>query len=306
MNIFNVLNRGDSRLYEPSMSAMLGYLLDNREDHGLGSIFARRFLKEVSNERFSNFFNNPLIDYRVSLEEQYESENRKYIIDVQINIFDRTSDKCIHQVIIENKIRKGAANEEQLKSYYDVVIKNSDINEENTTFIFLTPKCQSSKLENEYNNLDIEEPKKNWIYWDDDTKSITSILEQILKEEALGEIDPINEYVRHTLKAFRKYCLDTFSPSITRKLQSGDIGTLLEEAIINVGNKEYTVVRRDSGQIQVFDDEDNLMVAKRVLEQYINEHPETGISANCASLYNTREIGRRFFKWYNEQKSINE
>ncbi|VEH68586.1 Uncharacterised protein [Rodentibacter pneumotropicus] len=76
-----------------------------------------------------------------------------------------------------------------------------------------------------------------------------------MKEEALGEINPINEYIRHTLKAFRKYCLDTFSSSITRKLQSGDIGNLLEEAKINVNNRDYTVIRRDSGQIQVFDDE---------------------------------------------------
>ncbi|VEH68588.1 Uncharacterised protein [Rodentibacter pneumotropicus] len=53
---FKVLNNGDSRLYEPSMSAMLGYLLDSNEDHGLGSIFVKRFLKEVSAERFNDFW----------------------------------------------------------------------------------------------------------------------------------------------------------------------------------------------------------------------------------------------------------
>ena len=47
MNIFDVLNRGDSRLYEPSMSAMLGYLLDSSENHGLGSAFVKMFLEEV-------------------------------------------------------------------------------------------------------------------------------------------------------------------------------------------------------------------------------------------------------------------
>ena len=48
MNIFDVLNRGDSRLYEPSMSAMLGYLLDSSENHGLGSAFVKMFLEEVN------------------------------------------------------------------------------------------------------------------------------------------------------------------------------------------------------------------------------------------------------------------
>ena len=43
-----MLSRGDSRLYEPSMSAMLGYLLDSSENHGLGSAFVKMFLEEVN------------------------------------------------------------------------------------------------------------------------------------------------------------------------------------------------------------------------------------------------------------------
>ena len=44
MNIFQVLSQGKSRLNEPSMSAMLAYLLDSNKDHGLGEAFIRAFL----------------------------------------------------------------------------------------------------------------------------------------------------------------------------------------------------------------------------------------------------------------------
>ena len=87
MNIFDVLNRGDSRLYEPSMSAMLGYLLDSSENHGLGSAFVKMFLEEVNSERFNDFLNNPFIDYRVSLEEEYELYGKTKYIDIQIDLF---------------------------------------------------------------------------------------------------------------------------------------------------------------------------------------------------------------------------
>ena len=89
MNIFDVLSRGDSRLYEPSMSAMLGYLLDSSENHGLGSAFVKMFLKEVNSERFKDFFNKPSIDYRVSLEEEYELCGKTKYIDIQIDLFEK-------------------------------------------------------------------------------------------------------------------------------------------------------------------------------------------------------------------------
>ena len=49
MNIFSVLSMGKSRLHETSMSAMLAYLLNPNQDHGLGNKFLKSFL-ELANE----------------------------------------------------------------------------------------------------------------------------------------------------------------------------------------------------------------------------------------------------------------
>ena len=50
MNIFQVLSKGKGRLHEPSMSAMLGYLLDSQGDHGLGDSVVREFLKNINDD----------------------------------------------------------------------------------------------------------------------------------------------------------------------------------------------------------------------------------------------------------------
>ena len=301
MNIFDVLSRGDSRLYEPSMSAMLGYLLDSSENHGLGSAFVKMFLEEVNSERFKDFLNNPFIDYRVSLEEEYELCGKTKYIDIQIDLFEKKTEKGLHRVIIENKIQKGAANEGQLKDYYDAVINKSDIEKEKITFVFLTPKCKSTKLGAEYKNLNISEEQKRWIYWDDNVNSISSILKQILLKESLGEIDPINEYVRHTLKAFRKYCIETFSAS-SRKIQQVNIGDEVDRMELTLSDGTFTVIKRDSGQIQVFDDEGERVPAKPILIQYIEENENINVSylKNDSTKCNTREIGRRLFVWRSE------
>ena len=306
MNIFDVLSRGDSRLYEPSMSAMLGYLLDSSENHGLGSAFVKMFLEEVNGERFKNFLNNPLIDYRVSLEEEYELFDKTKYIDIQIDLFEKKTEKGLHRVIIENKIKKGAANEDQLKDYYDAVTSKSDIEKEKITFVFLTPKCKSTKLGAEYKNLNISEEQKRWIYWDDDVNSISYILKQILLKESLGEIDPINEYVRHTLKAFRKYCIETFSVSSSRKIQQGNIGDEVDRMELELSNGTFIVIKRDSGQIQVFDDGGERVPAKPVLIQYIEENENINVSylKKDSTKCNTREIGRRLFIWHSENSNI--
>ncbi len=59
MNIFNVLSQGKSSLHEPSVSAMLSYLLSPNGDHGIGDTFLRSFIQliEEKSEHSENFFN---------------------------------------------------------------------------------------------------------------------------------------------------------------------------------------------------------------------------------------------------------
>src|SRR2546426_6650750 len=79
MNIFNVLSQGKSRLHEPAISAMLGFLLSTHRDHGLGDSFLRAFLtllqSKASVPLVKALMDRPFIDTDISLEEPYQLGN---------------------------------------------------------------------------------------------------------------------------------------------------------------------------------------------------------------------------------------
>ena len=77
MNIFQVLSQGKSRLHEPSMSAMLGYLMDSNKDHGLGDAFIRKFIEYQDNDVFNKILECEFINSQVSLEEPYQLNKKK-------------------------------------------------------------------------------------------------------------------------------------------------------------------------------------------------------------------------------------
>ncbi|TKF02593.1 PD-(D/E)XK nuclease family protein [Vibrio kanaloae] len=295
MNIFQALSQGKSRLHEPSMSAMLGYLLDSNRDHGLGDAFVRQFLEAVDKERFRELLTRDFIDSQVSLEEPYELDNSRKDIDIQLLILDESKNEN-HRIIIENKIKPGAARVEQLAEYYAAVIGDEPDLEE-LTFLFLTPYSNSPMLTKEFNNLELlnDYHKKYWIHWMSDETCIVSIIREILLLEASGKINPINEYIRHTLKAFSMHCATTAESQKKRVMRTGeDIGEIVDEVDIETKSGCYRVVRRDSTQIQVFDIESgDKEVARHVLAQYIDEN---GIDIPHWD-YNTRTIGRKFFDW---------
>ena len=222
MNIFQVLSKGKGRLHEPSMSAMLGYLLDSQGDHGLGDSVVREFLKNINNEhKFNKTLETDFIKTEVELEEPYSFEDKNYSIDIQLSILvkENKDSQESHRIIIENKINTGSAQEEQLKNYYSAV-KNDAPDLQGLTFVFLTPNNKNNTLENEFNNLTIEDSrhKKYWIYWGDGDSSISAILKNILAKEVNVEINPINEYKRQTLKSFIRH-----SDSIEQKNKKGNM-----------------------------------------------------------------------------------
>lgn len=295
MNIFQVLSQGKSRLHEPSMSAMLGYLLDSNKDHGLSDIVVRMFLKTIDEERFKDIIFMDAIDSQVSLEEPYQFKEGRKDIDIQLLILNDKKEES-HRIIIENKIKIGAANPKQFNDYYlAVTSEEPDISA--LTLVFLTPNINSRQLSAEFNNLTLtnNHHEKYWIYWSSGKKCISKILAKILEMEVTGEINPINEYMRHTLKAFIRHSLLETEQS-TKFMRTGeDIGEIVDEALIRTKSGQYRVVRRDSSQIQVFNSKSgDKEIARRILAQFIDEN-KINIEH---SRYNTRTIGKKFFKWY--------
>ena len=210
MNIFEVLNQGNSRLHEPSISAMLGYLLDTRRDHGLGDTFFREFLsllnKNRDDDRFSKYLKWSFIDTDILLEEPYELNGSDKYIDIQVSILkkdEQDNSQEDFRIIIENKIKDSSTSKGQLSSYYRAIIQD-DSTIDNLAIVFLTPSSNRKSLKTEFKNLDLQNINhiKSWLKWNQAENSIIKILKKILRKESEGEINPINEYTRHTIKAF--------------------------------------------------------------------------------------------------------
>ncbi len=301
MNIFQVLSQGKSRLHEPSISAMFGYLLDSNKDHGLGDAFVRKFIEYLNNPTLADILECEFINSQVTLEEPYELDGKRKDIDIQIIILNEKKEE-LHRVIIENKIKIGAANPNQLKEYYQAILEDeSEI--QNLHIIFLTPDLNTAKLSQEYENLDMKKDShtKQWIYWSEDKGNggVVSVLRKILNLEIQGVINPINEYMRHTLKAFIQHASSITEAKNRKTMRTGeDIGEITDEAtIITKDGNIYRIIRRDSKQIQVYNqDSGDKEVARHILAKYIDEN-------NIAiehKKYNTRMIGKKFFTWYDE------
>ena len=280
------------------MSAMLGYLLDSNKDHGLGDSVIRKLLEKIDDGRFENIASSGFIDSQVSLEEPYELNGKRKDIDIQIILLNDEKEEC-YRIIIENKIKTGAANPNQLNEYYQAILADEP-RIKKLTIVFLTPYVCNRQLSAEFDNLQLRnrEHSKYWIHWSSGANCIASILQELLELEVAGKINPINEYMRHTLKAFIRHSSLTTEPSTQKAMRSGeDIGEILEEAEIRTTSGEYRVVKRDSTQIQVFNNETgDKEIARHILAEYIDEN-NIGIPHKK---YNTRTIGKKFFEWRNQ------
>ncbi|GAP71990.1 hypothetical protein SAMD00024442_21_36 [Candidatus Symbiothrix dinenymphae] len=151
MNIFKILASGDGSINEPNVSAFLGYLLDTKEDHGIGDELLKQvlecfvnkssnpnlknldFLFDTNNDEIEirNLSSNPNFNIEVLLEQAFKKEgDKKEIVDIVILCFEKEKQLTESQAkmflsndnrgslkqvfLIENKIRDGSAREEQL------------------------------------------------------------------------------------------------------------------------------------------------------------------------------------------------
>jgi hypothetical protein len=280
MNIFSVLSTGKSNIHEPSMSAMLAYLLNPTQDHGLGRKVIKSFLElaNKNNAIYTEFINDTSLRFEIDLEVPYKHKGKRNDIDIQIKVLDK-SYKELHRIIIENKIKTGAANPKQLNSYYQAVVGDKDnddpfdLEHNNLSVIFLTPDLKHKGLQNEYNNLDII--NKIWLFWnseDPNTTTIVKLIQDILKLEQEAQISPINEYMRHTLKAFTYYTIKTISISSGKNRVGEDIGELKLRKEISIENNTYTIILRDSGQIQLLNQDGDKVQARSLLRKFLIEN----------------------------------
>ena len=298
MNIFSVLSMGKSRLHETSMSAMLAYLLNPNQDHGVGNKFLKSFLELANKNNIYSMYIEKIgstqLKFDIDLEVQYYYNGKRSDIDVQIKIFDNNWNE-LHRIIIENKIKTGAANPKQLEQYYEAVINDENdenISEDKLSVIFITPDLNNKILEEEFYNLKTD--KKTWIYWNsslEDKNTVVRIIQSILTQEQNAEISPINEYMRHTFKAFAYFVNKTLDTSVNKFRFGENIGEIEKEISLEIDNKLYKLILRDSGQIQLFDENDIKVVAKPLLKNYLEKN-----NINITDKKTTRQYGQKIFE----------
>ncbi|MDZ7693696.1 MAG: PD-(D/E)XK nuclease family protein [Balneolaceae bacterium] len=251
--------------------------------------------KETNDKRFSRYLERPFIDTDILLEEPYELNGSSKHIDIQVSILTKTEQDNSHEnfrIIIENKVNDSSVTKGQLNSYYQAIIEDEN-SIDNLAVVYLTPISNRTILEKEFRNLELKDSNhiKEWVKWNGKEAGIIKILKKILKKESEGEINPINEYTRHTIKAFILFLNDTVSSASDSTYRFGeDIGEIVDSLMLSVEGEgyDYRIVRRDSQQIQVFTKEGKV-TAKPVLRKIIKNRnldiPLSGI--------NTRTMGRK-------------
>lgn len=191
MNIFYALSQGKGSINEENTSSFLGYLMKPKETHGLRNIFLHEILRSVKLNKFCSLE----YTYDIGLEKTYDRRT----IDLQINI--KVNGKIKHIIAIENKINKGAAQERQFSEEYESIKKVFP--DTPITMVFLAPKSEDNdNYDKEYAALATQgQDKKEYLKWE----TVLEILKDILKKEALAEIEPLTDYLQHTIKAFIFY-----------------------------------------------------------------------------------------------------
>ena len=219
MNLFKVFASGKRRMREEFMSAFLAWLLSPEMDHGLRFEFVKRFIGMIA-----SLADESELENRLSLLLQadgflnsIDSEEAKMLtVDIEygntrpLDIVLRLGE---YVIAIENKIfEESASDATQLSAQYAELRETLDTlgdDEGNhpVIMVFLVPKRKDlspKALEAEYANLQIKGiDKKVMVFWNDTGKtdgSVETIIRNMLVDEGRGEINPIHEYTKHTLK----------------------------------------------------------------------------------------------------------
>jgi hypothetical protein len=239
MNIFKIIASSKKSFPEEYCSTFLAWLLNPVMEHGLGSNFLEEFLKqlEISSPtkffKFRNTFGEEEQTFNVFLELDVVSKNYKKasFVDIVVEIDDDV-------IAVENKIKKESVSDKiQLQREYEGL--KEKFPKKNITMIYLVPSVGeviSTKIENFFNNnltLKNKNDSKVIFTWQcSQNPSIEKMISTILNEEAVGNISPVSEYTKHTLKAFKQFIVSDFAPyEFDKKPRSVGLNPLTEKRL---------------------------------------------------------------------------
>lgn len=267
MNIFKALSYGNGRITETNISSVLAYLLNPTEDHGLNYEFVNEFVKSLNfyNEEellkkysssYINYDINVLLEFPVSVKETNSAKSRRSI-DILLEFYDKYDKKDnpnpVFSICVENKIIDTSFSDMSQISDEILGLENNykeNKNKPEIYFVLLCPKDSKEKINNSFSDETIKNYKKTHILWKGNKhdKYITKIINNILKKESTGKIDPISTEIKFILKSFLSFINNGFQSKCEQQKQNEktDYGRPVIEYLRELYDKlefdkEYTV-----------------------------------------------------------------
>lgn len=267
MNIFKVIATSGTTFREKFTSSILAWLLNPTMEHGLGFSFMESFVNSISNEKFL-----PLTSQlRPSLENNESIENVDWMCSLELNVGKAfidvvfTIDNWLFAV--ENKIYSTSATEHQLNREYLGLKEDTRFKGYNICVIYLVPisgDFLDPKILSEIDNLSVDKNDyKTIMTWQPNEvyPSFSTVLTEIIQKEQSCKIEPINEYTRHTLKAFIQFINKDFqgyesttnkTKSITAFEKKYNIKELKNMTIGSVGYNDLNWLIKNREKIKTF------------------------------------------------------
>ncbi len=239
MNIFKVIASSGTTFREKFTSSILAWLLNPAMEHGLGFSFMESFVHSIEKNKFSELTSQ----LHQSLENNDSIENVDWMCSLELNVETAFIDVVFTidnwLFAIENKVYASSATTNQLNREYQGLKQDSRFKDYNICMIYLVPisgDLLDKKILLEYDILQVEESDyKSLMTWQPnvlDIPSFSKILSGIVQAEYACKIEPINEYTRHTLKAFIQFINNDFQGYDTN-INKTQLGTPFD--------KKYTI-----------------------------------------------------------------
>jgi hypothetical protein len=306
MNIFDVLNSGKGRINEENVSAMLRFLLDPAAAHGLGAVFLHRFIAALQLRNRDADALGSEYAVEVMLEQSYEvpESGRSRSVDIELVLFRRPSAgstgdvEILRRIAIENKIRSGSADRDQLREEYLAIRGDADVSVP-ITMVFLTSAGKGA-LAAEFEALSAEllgTDSKVWMRWCDakeiEPASIVDIIRSILEDESKCKIDPIADAVRHILRAFVVHIERTQIAPLRATRETMDASDIVDQLNLEFGGKHYTIVQHASQTIRVWNEEGEEVSPTKPFLRQVNEGLGLGLALHhpTGTVKTTRQLG---------------
>lgn len=266
MNIFETLNNGKGCVNEENISSFLAYLLNPNEDHGLGSVFLEKFLNKLKIAE-GEIKTTDINKIDIKLEFPVNIPTKRYI--------DLVFETSEHIIAIENKVLESSKRPHQLQDEYNGLKSSEAYKNSNKSIlmVYLVPENdRKEKFEPDKDSKD----KYQLLLWED----VINTLITILDEENKCKINPINDYTKHTIKAFISFMNSTIQPKY-----------------FSCNEKYYRIFKYSSGKILVEQEEENewkeaVPSSKAIIREKLKE-----LKLYCEdNNYTTRQLGSRLYK----------